>query len=125
MKGPTGNFPLGEAVIKGDKGGCFATFKRVPDAVLFSMDFGTALSFVALRPNDAVAMANLFRRRVGEEFGNLEYDVSTLPIVVKPNKRKTIVECRFPQTLEVLFANPEVFLAWADRLSQCALKLLN
>ena len=82
------------------------------------MNFGTVVSFIASAADDTLAQAEMFRKAIEASFGPLRYDASQLPIQVVPNVGKQIVESYFPQSLQILAANPEVFLAWADKLEE-------
>jgi hypothetical protein len=68
-------------------------------------------------------MARSLRERVFQWYGALRYDASTLPIKVIANTVQNVVESHFPVAAEKLIANPEMFLAWADRMSEEAQKL--
>lgn len=124
--GPTGEFKAGKPINEHDKGGLFASMKPIRLAgsrQAIEMNFGTVIDWVAIPPEHAVILAQRFRERVEDWYGSLAYDASTLPIKVSGNSEKHVVECKFPASMEVLIANPEVFLAWADRLVETALEL--
>ena len=50
--------------------------------------------------------------------------VEELPIIVTANVDKQVVESHLPVSMEILVANPEVFLAWAQRLDEAVAKLV-
>ena len=121
--GPTGEFRLGAPMQPGDQGGLYAALGRVPGMRALRLDFGTELSWLSVSPQEALMLARSYRAIVQRYYGNLSYDASTLPIRVKANHAKNIVECTFHVSVGVLVANPEVYLAWADRLAEAAKEL--
>jgi hypothetical protein len=120
--GPDGEYLYGKPLRPDDRGGLYAAF-RITNLGLVHMDFGAVVDWVAATPADARAQAAFFRSRVREKFGDLPYNASTLPLKVKINATNNGVETYFPQPVQVLVANPEVFLAWADRLEEAANKI--
>ena len=119
--GPTHHYAAGKPLQPFDRGGTFASLQR--KGRMISLNFGAIVDWVALRPNEALLIAREFRNRVEDWFGELAYNVATLPIQVTANHEKNIIESKFPQPMTELQANPEVYLAWADRLAQAAIRL--
>jgi hypothetical protein len=122
--GPTGKFYRGGPAMPGDRGGLYASFHIDKPSRQAAINFGTVLGYVWLPPEQSIAMAKYMRFEITAAFGQIPYDASTLPITVKSHKEKRLVESRFPVEVSVLVANPEVFLAWADRLEQEAEKII-
>jgi hypothetical protein len=122
ITGPTGEFPFGVLDSK-NHSGIYAGIIRVPGRRALRMDFGTELSWLAVPPYEALTLAHSFREIVQKWFGAIHYDVSILPMRVTANRVTNVVECSFSSGMSVLVANPEVYLAWADRLTQAASKL--
>jgi len=116
--GPTGEYPRSVPLTDGDRGGCYASFQILKKKRRVVMNFGTNLSAVANTPSGALSLVKWFREEIRKAFGNLSYETDDLPIKVIPNVAKQFVESFFPMELEVLVANPEVFLAWADELEK-------
>ena len=121
--GPTGEFRLGAPIQEGDRGGVYAGLARVPGMRALKLDFGTELSWLAVPPQEALVLARAYRSTVEGYYGKLSYDARTLPVRVKANHEKNVVECIFHVSVGVLVANPEVYLAWADRLAEAAKEL--
>jgi hypothetical protein len=108
-----------------DRGGIYAAIQPVVHGgkPCVRMDFGTELDWLASGPVETMILVNSLRDRINEWFGAMSYDVSTLPIKVKANFTKNVVESSLPMLAESLIANPEVFLAWADRMEEETRKL--
>jgi hypothetical protein len=123
--GPDGNFARGYPINLEDRGGAYASFSVLKERRLVVMNFGTVLNWVAVPPEIAKQQAEMIRTRIMEAFGKLSYDASTLPLKITANHEKIVVETHLPQTLEILAANPEMFLAWAEKLDAAADKLLS
>ncbi len=68
-------------------------------------------------------MVRTFRDQITQAFGPLSYNAAELPFRVVANQQKRIVETFFHQNIGVLMANPEVFLAWAEKLEAAAKRL--
>ena len=124
--GPTGVHDR-EPLNSMDRGSLNAAFHPVivDGKPCIAMEFGTALDWLAAGPVDTMIMVVGFRQRVKEWFGLMPYDVSTLPIRVIANIEKNVVESHLPVWTDTLVANPEVFLAWADRMEEETRKLQN
>jgi hypothetical protein len=123
--GPTGEFDR-EPINDMDRGSINVSIRRIVYAgkPCVEMEFGTGLDWLAAGPNDTMIMVHEFRTRITEWFGKMPYDASTLPITVTANIAKNVVESRLPVSAGILIANPEVFLAWADRLEEETRKLI-
>lgn len=124
MIGPDDNFFRGKPLVPQDRGGLFAAFSVSKTRRLGVMDFGTVLDWVAATPHQARKVAGAIRAGILKNFGNLPYDITTLPIIVTGNKEKQIIEVKLPQRLAVLAANPEMWLALAERLDTVATELV-
>jgi hypothetical protein len=122
--GPTHTYPFGSPVNDIDNGMVFASFERVEGTRAVALNFGTELNWVALPPRQALIVARTFRQMIHGWFGNLPYNPDILPIRVKSNPVLKMVESTLPTPMEVLTAHPEVFLAWADQMSQTALFMM-
>src|ERR1700677_920395 len=118
VPGPDGKFYRGKSVREGDKGGLYAAFRVLKARRQVVLDFGMAVTWLAMPPEAAMHQATFFREQMHEAFGKLSYDASTLPFVIKANEETGIIETHFLLPMEVLVANPEVFLAWADCLEE-------
>ncbi len=116
--GPDGTFIHGSPLNPDDRGSLNAGIRVLKDSRQLAMNFGTSLNWLTLPPQTAHLHAILFRLLVEEDFGILPYDASTLPLKVVANKENKMVEIFMPVAMEILVANPEVFLAWADRLDE-------
>lgn len=121
--GPDGKYIYGRPLKPDDRGGLYAAIRLSKELGVVSMDFGTVVDWVAIPPEYALNQAAYFRKAVREEFGELSYDASTLPLKIQYNPVNRTVETRFPTGVEVLIANPEMFLAWADKLEEAANKI--
>ena len=123
--GATHQYSGGKPLRPGDRGGLYAKFGVVTShPPLVAMDFGTTVNWVSMPPEDAIAKAEIFRKTIIEAFGNLAYNASTLPLSIMANRDTRQVETTFPDSVGVLVANPEVFLAWAEKLEEAAKTLL-
>ena len=122
--GPDGTFPFGIPVNAIDKGGCYAHFRVVKKLRVAMMDFGTMVTWMVVPPDEAKQHAKMFREKLAEAFGNLSYNAAELPLRIVANKQKMLIETYMPQPLSILAANPELFLAWAEKLDAAADELL-
>lgn len=91
---------------------------------LISMDFGTTVSRIALTPEMTMGHVTKFRTMVKMAFGDLRYDVEGLPFEIVASTDNVYVITDFGFQVGVLVANPEVYLAWADKLEAIALQLM-
>lgn len=121
--GPDGRFPFGEPQFEGDRGGLYVGMGRVPGLRYCFMDFGTTLEFVVTLPDRAVTVAASLRDIVEKHWGLMPYNVEELPIKVEAFEDR-MVKMTLPETMELLVANPEVFLALAQRIDEAAMPLL-
>jgi hypothetical protein len=121
--GPDGKFARGKPLREGDLGGVYAGFGVLKEHRIVVMDFATTLKWVAMPPEHAVQHAAHFRKEIQAAFGEMTYDPSTFPLIVRANKSANIIETFFPQPVGILAANPEVFLVWADKLDAAAKEL--
>lgn len=114
--GPDGTFPLGEPINESDKGGLYAAFRTtVLNGRRFGvMDFGTVVTWVGLPIAEARQFADMIRHRTIEAFGTMPYDKSTLPIKISANREKGVIEMTMPSPVQVMAANPEMWIAWAE-----------
>ena len=122
--GPDKEFVFGRPVSAGDRGGCNAAFIILKDLRIVALNFGTVLTWLYDTPEVALELAAMLRARITEVFGTLPCDASTLPLKVIANKANRIVETTMPEPVGVLAANPEMFLAWADKLEQAAREII-
>lgn len=116
--GPTGEFPLEGPINEIDKGGCYAGFRIIPEMRRVMLDFGTTVDWIAGGPEDTMLQVTMFREAIKEAFGDLSYEVTGLPFRIAANKEHNVVETDFGIKIGVLVANPELFLAWAQRLEE-------
>ena len=107
-----------------DLGGLNAGLTIHKQQRLMLLDFGTILSWATMSVEESVRMADLFRNKIKENWGDLDYNVEELPIKVIPDFEKNMVRIVFPQSIGILAANPEVYLAWAQRLHEAVAKLM-
>ena len=121
--GPGGFYPAGRPQRVGDRGALTGALARVPDQRQLQLDLGALLTWVAVPPAAALAQAAAMRALVHRHWGELPYDPTILPIRVELQPRTGQIESHFPERLSVLRANPEVFLAWADRLEEAVAQL--
>jgi hypothetical protein len=121
--GPTGQFDSGRPLRRGDRGGLNAKISVLKNQRLIVVDFGTDVSFLLNLPDEASALAGELRSLVNRNFGALPYDASELPVCVTPDTKRRFVQSILPKRVQLLAANPEVFLAWADWLDAAALAL--
>ncbi len=121
--GPQGRYPSGRPQRSGDRGALVGALQRVRGQRQLALELGTLLTWVAVPPVDALAQAAAIRALVHRHWGELPYNPTTLPIRVEPQLRTGQIESHFPERLSVLRADPEVFLAWADRLEEAVAQL--
>jgi hypothetical protein len=114
--GPTGKFIAGKPLVSGDRGELVAGFVRVPGKRQYVMNFGTELSFFQATREQAKTLADSLQQQVAEDFGKLPYDKNTLPIKVECDLTHHTLRILLPQSVEILVANPEVWLALADEI---------
>lgn len=122
--GPDGQYILGGPQRPEDKGGLNAGMRINKNKRLILLNFGTMVDWVALPGTEALNHAQRIRERMHETFGILPYSLDSFPFKIVANKQKGIVEWFMPQPIEVLVANPELFLALADRLEEEARKIV-
>ena len=122
---PRGPYPFGEKLLSNNGGRLFSVIVADRTARLIIVDFGVMICLVASTPEEALTQAQLFRSIVSRNWGHLRYSEIGFPIVVDIEKEKRVVFSRLPQPVEVLAANPEVFLVWADKLEAAARNLLH
>jgi hypothetical protein len=113
MFGPTGEFPKGRLNSE-DRGSLCVSFTVLKDLRIAVMSFGTELQWLAFYYEQTKSIVTLIRKRIIEEFGELSYDKSTLPIKVINNREKNIIEIHLPKETQRLAANPEMWLALAE-----------
>ena len=87
------------------------------------MNFGKKINQVSATPTRAIENAEAFRKLVKEEFGDLEYDSEDFPLQVTCNRETGRVHTAFPISVDILGGNPELFLAWADKLEEAAAQI--
>lgn len=123
--GPDGSFTFGRPVKPIDQGGLYSGFQVIKAMGLGVMQFGTPVSWLAGTPDQMQELAAVIRRDIIDAFGNLPYDKSTLPIKVTANANKVaasvnkgIIELRLPETVTILAANPEMWLALAEVIDE-------
>jgi hypothetical protein len=121
--GPDGRYPYGGPLKAGDRGAVTAALTLVPGQRHVQLELGTVLSWVAAPPAGARSQAAAMRALVQRHWGTLPYAVAELPIRVVANRETGQIESHFPQSLSVLRGNPEVFLAWAQRLEEAVAQL--
>ena len=123
--GPDGKFSPHGKLAPFDRGGITVAIKALPARRLIVMEFGTELSWLASTASEAEELSVFFRNLVKEHWGDLTYVVEELPIDVIINVDKAVIESYLPQSVSILVANPEVFLAWAQRLEEATRKFKN
>lgn len=114
--GPDGKFRFGVPINRHDRGGLNCAFSVNKRSRRGTMQFGTAVSWLAGSPDEMQRMAMAIRLKCVQTFGRLRYDKSTLPIRVIAAKDKGMIELYLPQTMEILIANPEMWLALSDQI---------
>ena len=114
--GPDGKFGLGTPIRPYDQGGLHCEFIVNKSMRRGIMRFGTAVSWLVGSPEEMQRMATGIRSRCFGAFGRLRYDKSTLPIRVIANRDKRLIELYLPQSMEMLIANPEMWLALSDKI---------
>jgi hypothetical protein len=82
------------------------------------------VEFLLTPPDLAQAHANAWRKLVRRHFGPLRYVVDELSIRVRGDRASVLVESRLPRPAHGVLANPEVYLAWAQRLDEAAADLI-
>jgi hypothetical protein len=117
--GPDGRFLFGTKMYPQDRGGLNASVRAFPPRHIV-MDFGTELDWAACTVTEARGIAKTLRALVTKHWGKLGYRVGELPITVKADIDKHIVQIYFHRRVGVLVANPEVYLALAQRLDEAA-----
>lgn len=118
--GPNGSFALGEPINAIDQGGLQIAFKVHRQRRLASFDFGTVVDWLAGAPPEIIRIAKVVRTETIARFGDLPYDKSKLPVLVRANKAKGVVEIHLPRPMQLLSANPEFWLAYAEVTETCA-----
>lgn len=120
--GPTGQFPFGQPLLPSDKGGLYVAFRvYIPDRRC-SMNFGTPVWYVSTTVSEALQLNAAIRRRIEAAWGKLSYNKYELPLkvrIIQPSVQTMInpgpmVQILLPQQMEILLANPEVFLSLAE-----------
>lgn len=117
IPGPLGMFPYGRHRV-GDRGALAAAFTVSKQLRVVRMEFGTLLLWVSSTPQAALAQAEAMRKIVRDAFGDLKYSFDRFPLRVVANNG--MIETHLPQAASKLIANPEVILAWADKLEEAA-----
>jgi hypothetical protein len=121
--GPTGSYPRDRPITDFDRGGCIAQMRVVKKHRQMMFDFGTTVQWVAMSPEETMKMVSLFRATVKTNWGDLSYNVAELPFKITANHEKRLIETDFRILMGVLCANPEVFLAYAQRLEEAVQQL--
>jgi len=88
------------------------------DPPLIGINFGMPIEALWVDADKAITAANAMRGLVRDTFGDLPYNVQGLPIKISINSEPGRIRCDMPGRLSILIANPEVFLAWAQRLEE-------
>ena len=125
--GPDGKFPYGKPINNDDKGGVYVGIRHitVEGRLLFVMEFGTELSWLASSVEEGRQQAKLFREMVKKRCGNLPYSAKSFPFKVVANKEKSVIETTFTHTTPAIVANPEFWLGWAEHIERCIKTLTN
>lgn len=121
--GPTGQFPLGAPGFVGDRGGIHVAFRVLKPMRQCALEFGTTLNHLSGLPHELGPAAQTMRTQITKAFGRLTYNKAELPIRVWAEPAKGLIHINFPQMTSVLVANPEVFLALAERMEEEMAKL--
>ncbi len=121
--GPEYRYPYGKKLMQGDRGGIFVGFTVLKKERMAAWVFGTDCSFFCDPPDTIRNFSRVIRDRVIAAFGALPYDASTLPLRVVANHTTHMVEIHLPATTPVIIANPEMWLALAERIDEEADKL--
>lgn len=122
--GATNQFPYRRKLRSSDRGGLVASIAVMRDARMIRLDFGEQVDYVLTPPEMARAQADAWRKLVARHFGQLRYVVGELSIKVRADQASGMVESRLPCPAHGVLANPEVFLAWAQRLDEAAAELV-
>lgn len=117
--GPDGRYALGGPQFDGDKGGVFVALGTMPAARYCYMNFGTELTHFAVTPESAIETALGIINMVEKRWGHLPYNVDELPLKVTVFEDR-IVNVQMTELTGVLCANPECFLALAQRMLEAA-----
>jgi hypothetical protein len=115
---------LRRPIIPGDRGPIAAKFSVDAAQRRCFLDMGVVAEYGLLSPSQARISAASFRHGVAQAFGALDYRAEELEQVgfrIEPLLAAGVVQLVFPCLLMVLAANPEVFLALADRLEAAAI----
>src|SRR5579863_2127200 len=73
-----------------------------------ALNFGKEVTWLDCPPMEARGIAAAFRDVVRQNFGELAYDPTTLPIMVHPDRARHRIVVTLPQPASVLIVNPEV-----------------
>jgi hypothetical protein len=84
------------------------------------MDFGISCQRLVATPSKMRQLARLLRVTCTSAFGVMTFDRVALPIKVIANKKKGVMELRWPDPCERLAAQPEVWLALAEAIDTTA-----
>ena len=121
--GPTHSYPHGKPLMPGDRGGINIGFQAISELGVAIMDFRTDIEFLCDRPDALCAFAARIRATIIIAFGRRSYDASTLPLKVSANPQTGMVEIDLPMATPMIVANPEMWLALAERIEEEAAKL--
>lgn len=122
--GPRHEYPLGTPINERDQGRLCAAFRTVKQSRVGVMQFGTVVSWLAGNPMEMAALAGLIRADVYRDFGRLPYDKGTLPIRVVVNQQRRVIELYLPKEMDILVANPEMWLALAETIDSAVKRLV-
>lgn len=120
--GPTGIHDI-PPTRQGDQGGINVGLRLDIPNRMVSLNFGTTVTwFCSPYAQLQATLANI-RQRIINEFGDLPFDASTLPLKVQTNPQAGTIEIHLPTPAAVLAANPEVWLALAEKVDEAASRL--
>ena len=89
------------------------------------LDFGKVIDWVCCPPDEARAIATQMRACVERNFGDLSYDVTTLPIQIEAERETGVVVVTLPTPASCLLVKPEMVLALAQRLDTAAASMID
>lgn len=123
--GPTGIFPAGGPLVPRDRGELACKVTVVPNRRALTMDFGTRVDFVVMHAGEAHALAATLRAMVEKHFGTLTFEAAPLAeyVAVRALHSRKLIQIAFSAASMVgaqgvLAANPELFLALAQRVDE-------
>jgi hypothetical protein len=123
MIGPSGKHEI-PPINASDKGGIYVGFKVLGTPKrLMAQNFGTTVSWFAIHVTQAQAAATAMRKLIVDAYGMMPYNKATLPLKVILNKEKGVIEVHLPLATDMLVANAEMWLAFAEVIEDRLIEL--